>query len=829
MLRSGVDSALTRSRLLAALSGNERLVVIHGGRFVGKSTLLRKWIENCLPPGVISAEIVDPEPGIEEETYWSTILSVLDDNCSQFADSFEALCCFVESCDEPLVLVLDDVHLIDSAEERIRELLRRSARAGVRILASTRTSGRWYEPAGLPAARVLLSSDDLAFTIEEVGELVDATGADVDRHELREFHAETGGLAALVAVAVNRRTAGFVGRGAMAHVRNEIDRVVDHTLSRDARLAAIRKTILRLAVGDRLTDQSARALTEALGTDPAGCTTDASLEELERLGMVDVHVGAPEATWAFSAPVRASLIRLFGVEDPEGLREAQLTLCRYWLERDRVRDAFVCAIDAAHWGMVLEILRDHWRVLYTSDFLYMEHDLARIPSHILDREPLFGTLRRMHQQFSTPKDVPTSVIDIETNAETPEPAERMMRAIALRIAGQFAASVEQCEPLMNWTPPHPDSPQEEKDGFGFAAVHMGISLMTVGRFDDAIELLRRGHRAGAGTFIERDAAGKLALSHAMLGHLSAADEWIAQARSHPPLELRSEMVVRPAGMVAHALTCIDRLDRNGAVGTLAELGLPDDREEFWGFIVHAHGLHCLTSGSPADGLRYVDHQMRRFPTMRDHGAIVGPLLDGVRADLLLALGQPIEAAAMIGDSTHPATAPARARIQLHAGDAAAALGIVNEYVSDVRCTSRDSIELALIGASACVALGDPAKTADYLHRATSMSTLFGLLRPFATLPAEALLTLRGFSADIPELPAGYSGAAAVTFVPNLTERERTILRSLASSATVKQIGTQHFVSTNTIKSQVRSIYRKLGASSRQQAVHRARTLGLLDP
>jgi LuxR family maltose regulon positive regulatory protein len=37
-----------------------------------------------------------------------------------------------------------------------------------------------------------------------------------------------------------------------------------------------------------------------------------------------------------------------------------------------------------------------------------------------------------------------------------------------------------------------------------------------------------------------------------------------------------------------------------------------------------------------------------------------------------------------------------------------------------------------------------------------------------------------------------------------------------------------FLSPNTIKSQTNSIYRKIGASSRNQAVARSRDLGLLD-
>lgn len=819
----GDDSPLLRSRLLASLSGDERLVVIHGGRFSGKSTLLRTWSKTCLPPGATAGQVITPDTETDDDAYWGEVLTSLGGSCTDEIDPFSALCHVVGSRTDPVTLVLDDVHLVRQAEARIGDLLRQVPRASFRVLASTRIAGGWYRHGEVPPDRILFTPGDLAFTLDEIGELADAIGAGVDRRALWDLQTETGGLAALVHAALKRRPAGFSGHGPLGHVRREIDRLLAKTLAEDPQLAATRAAILQLAVDDRLTEQS----TNVVACDPSPSTPVGLLAELERLGMVEARVDSAEATWAFPAPVRASLLRLFDAEDPEGLRTAQLTLCRHWLDKGQARNAFVCAIDAAQWDLVLDILRDHWRVLYTSDFLHMEQDLARIPDHVLDSEPLFATLRRMHQQFSAPKDAPTSVHRVEPLPESEEPAERMMNAIALRIAGEFAASVEHCEPLMRRTPPPPEASQQVRDGFGFASVHIGISLITVGRFDDAIELLRRAHRVGAGTFIERDAAGKLALAHAMLGNLSAAENWIEIERRYPPLEPHSEMVVRPAGMVAHALTCIDKLDRNGALSILAELGPPDDREEFWGFIVYAHGLHSLVSGSPADGLRYVEHQLRRFPTMRDRGAIVGPLLDSVRADLHLALGELNEAATLIGDSTHPATAPVRARIRLLAGDAADALRIVERYSNDVRCTSRDSIELTLVAAAACLAMGAHDAAAAHLHRAIARSTLTGLLRPFVTLPADALLELRSINPDIPELPAGSVAALTTTILPSLTEREMTVLRSLASTATIQQISTAHFVSINTIKSQLRSIYRKLGARSRQEAVHRARTLGLL--
>jgi LuxR family transcriptional regulator, maltose regulon positive regulatory protein len=62
----------------------------------------------------------------------------------------------------------------------------------------------------------------------------------------------------------------------------------------------------------------------------------------------------------------------------------------------------------------------------------------------------------------------------------------------------------------------------------------------------------------------------------------------------------------------------------------------------------------------------------------------------------------------------------------------------------------------------------------------------------------------------------------------LTTAELRLLPMLATHLSFPQIGEELFLSPNTIKSQAISIYRKLGVSSRNPAVTRAREIGLLD-
>jgi LuxR family transcriptional regulator, maltose regulon positive regulatory protein len=62
---------------------------------------------------------------------------------------------------------------------------------------------------------------------------------------------------------------------------------------------------------------------------------------------------------------------------------------------------------------------------------------------------------------------------------------------------------------------------------------------------------------------------------------------------------------------------------------------------------------------------------------------------------------------------------------------------------------------------------------------------------------------------------------------DLTERELDVLRLLVGELSARQIAQNLYVAPSTIRTQVKSIYRKLGVSSREQAVHEARLRGLI--
>ncbi|GAA2727126.1 tetratricopeptide repeat protein [Cellulomonas aerilata] len=76
-------------------------------------------------------------------------------------------------------------------------------------------------------------------------------------------------------------------------------------------------------------------------------------------------------------------------------------------------------------------------------------------------------------------------------------------------------------------------------------------------------------------------------------------------------------------------------------------------------------------------------------------------------------------------------------------------------------------------------------------------------------------------------PVGPGGGAATVAPEGLSEREREVLRLLATELTGPEIARQLFVSVNTLRTHTRHVFTKLGVSTRRAAVRRAEDLGLL--
>ncbi|MGY1742954.1 MULTISPECIES: LuxR C-terminal-related transcriptional regulator [unclassified Blastococcus] len=128
--------------------------------------------------------------------------------------------------------------------------------------------------------------------------------------------------------------------------------------------------------------------------------------------------------------------------------------------------------------------------------------------------------------------------------------------------------------------------------------------------------------------------------------------------------------------------------------------------------------------------------------------------------------------------------------------------------------------------------GQSARSHEALRAALDAAAESGALRAFVDVPGVAGLLQANADrfgrldplAD--RIRAAARARADHTVVP-LTPRELAVLADLPAQLTLEEIAERRQVSVNTVKTHVRSIYQKLGASSRREAVAAARRRGLL--
>jgi LuxR family maltose regulon positive regulatory protein len=142
------------------------------------------------------------------------------------------------------------------------------------------------------------------------------------------------------------------------------------------------------------------------------------------------------------------------------------------------------------------------------------------------------------------------------------------------------------------------------------------------------------------------------------------------------------------------------------------------------------------------------------------------------------------------------------------------------------------IEALLVAAEVALSAEDVPAGAAALDRAVQLAQPLGIVRPFvlAGHRTRSLLAgrpaARGTGLFATRLAAARRTVLADAAAP-LSERETAVLALLPSLLSAGEIAAELTVSVNTVKSHIRSIYTKLGASSRREAVQRAQERGLL--
>jgi LuxR family maltose regulon positive regulatory protein len=187
-----------------------------------------------------------------------------------------------------------------------------------------------------------------------------------------------------------------------------------------------------------------------------------------------------------------------------------------------------------------------------------------------------------------------------------------------------------------------------------------------------------------------------------------------------------------------------------------------------------------------------------------------------------------------------------ARLYLAEGRPADALAQLDGWAEDAAAHERVRSQALILclTALACDAAGDAERASHALTRALAVGESKGLRRTFLDLGEPLARLVR---AALPTLPRRALAAYAAGLFPTdtgstrgkpgadgslallepLSAQELRVLRLLAAGLSNPEIAQELVVSTNTIKTQVKSIFRKLDVNSRKEARDTARELELL--
>lgn len=372
--------------------------------------------------------------------------------------------------------------------------------------------------------------------------------------------------------------------------------------------------------------------------------------------------------------------------------------------------------------------------------------------------------------------------------------------------------------------------------------HTGICQMLGNEFDLSRRTLLRGLRLaeeGAPWCPRAEGYGCVALIDFLTGSVGSAEVKIKQSLSSlPACEDPTGLCVTPA-LLTQALIQIEAGELAGVATSLDVIAGNAAGTEYEPLIMYALATHRESLGEEDkafEGLQELQLLIRGWdPNLAQqlHHLARSSILtrrreiSGVR-DLV---------AQLKSDPSHwICPAQVEARLELELGNFERALDLTGECLrlGDDHAP-RSYAYASLINAASRMALGDLSTADAIFGRCLAQAGSRGLLRPFTSLPQPLLTSLvnRAKMAPHPEASGLLEKIAAAlpAEVPPpsrlLSPAESAILGHLVAGESQARIARLLTISPNTVKSHVRSVYRKLGVTSRSGAAQRARTLGII--
>ncbi|AIY01161.1 hypothetical protein ART_1562 [Arthrobacter sp. PAMC 25486] len=417
-------------------------------------------------------------------------------------------------------------------------------------------------------------------------------------------------------------------------------------------------------------------------------------------------------------------------------------------------------------------------------------------------------------------------------------AVNLAQAVSLRLTGQFKLAAASARSGLKDLAELPLTDRDQLGIFESIALgHWGLSLLFVGDFSAATRALHlavsTGERFGSrqATFF---ATALLAYRYAVDGDLQTAAKYAEVAQATQPDMPAVELYQQTPLNMALALIELGKLNPDAAATHLDKVISETSTSEFWGQLrVIESRIELLRghAGMAAGRLELALLNKKELPALNPVDANEVAV---VRAELLMAGGNATGAQSAL--SKLPAKSVARtvaqARVRLGMGRPGEVVELLG---GPLRFTSlRQALEAQILLTVARLHLQPAALVRADIERISSSISVLENQWPLVML-SEPDLHLLLMSAQELGVPWPHADVLPRGLLPHalsmitLTPRERSILGTLVETGDRAEIARLHFVSVNTVKSQLRSLYKKLGVASREEALLIAHQEHLLKP
>jgi len=832
------------------LSPDAALAVVHGPAGSGKSQLLAWWARTALPaerPVVWLDGAVAPSgdglwPRVRAALVAAGLLPEGDpaDRGAPRRGGTDPVVAELRGLTAPVVLVLDGYERLASpaADDRLVQVLRQVDRLHVAV-ATRRSPARLADAAALHLDVAEVGPSDLVLDEGETAELLRVAGvaADVAAASADRVRAATDGLAVAVrALAIGAaRGSTDLAAAAPGDLLRAASRGVVPVLVA-GRDGAYLRAAQRLSVTDALTPGLAVTLAGAGGADV--------LAGLEADGLGAWYDDAFVLTPVVRAALRAELDR----SDPRAVDPLLRSVVAWGLATGSLYRALHAAAETGDLDLLQTTVLRIWGTGQVRDAAETIRVLESLPPGARRRRPQLALLLAL--LYNTRPEHRVKALEwfafaaAAAVAHLPRatPAERAVlrtgESVAARLLGRGGRARTAAQAALEHLGTVPPGTDATVDGLrGLMHRQLGVSLASGGDLEQGLRVVDAGlAHVPTGSLAEFSTHSLLAGLSAVQGDLAAARHHVAVAAALEPPPRPETAYRRSTLELARTHLAVEDGDLDRAEAVLAAMAGELRTNEFWPAFAEVQAVLDLLRGRPVAGAETLDQRMRRGRRSPATSAWRARLV-AARSVLALAAGQAEGGVAALDPvpSTQPAARVARARLLLSTGRPADALALLAAPdLPDEGPRLRVTRRLLLAAASAREGRDHPAARA--LREAVAVVGLGGsatgwmLLSPEERSAVHALAT-RLADPDVDRFLARTTDVPVV--VPDardgvgLTERELVVLRALADDAELAEVAARLHVSHNTVKSQARSAYRKLGVRRRADAVSRARELGLL--